>query len=277
MINFPPAFEFSQTNLKDFAACARRFQLRYVLNQPWPAPVAMPLMAQERAAQRGTDFHRAAQRHYLNVPPGALDDTLAGWIESLKTDPPSNLPPERRPEVSVSATLFDRKFVATFDLLAYGSADDPVVIVDWKTESHRPARKVLDSRWQTIVYPVMLIQTAPRLLGFAVRPEQIRMMYWFTVDPGNAEVFDYDSARYKRDQSAIQRQVTAIDDLARSGERVWPLTDDLNQCRVCNYRSLCARPVGAANMDELQQIESGTETVEAAAIPTVQPRDEFVL
>jgi len=30
------SFSFAQSSLQDYLDCPRRFQLRYVLNQPWP-------------------------------------------------------------------------------------------------------------------------------------------------------------------------------------------------------------------------------------------------
>ena len=46
----PQNFQFSQASLSDYMDCARRFQLRYLLEQDWPAVESEPLLERERFA-----------------------------------------------------------------------------------------------------------------------------------------------------------------------------------------------------------------------------------
>jgi hypothetical protein len=58
IVKLPPAFQFSQTSLQDFSDCQRRFQLRYLQEQDWPAPVAEPMAEMERADTLGRNGTR---------------------------------------------------------------------------------------------------------------------------------------------------------------------------------------------------------------------------
>ena len=46
-MTLPPTFQFSQNSLQDYVDCPRRFQLRYLLRQPWPAVESEPLSEYE--------------------------------------------------------------------------------------------------------------------------------------------------------------------------------------------------------------------------------------
>ena len=54
----PANFRFSQASLTDYLDCPRRFQLRYLLEQAWPAVESEPLLERERLAELGRRFHR---------------------------------------------------------------------------------------------------------------------------------------------------------------------------------------------------------------------------
>ena len=53
-----PEFEFSQGSLQDYVDCQRRFQLRYVERQAWPAVEAEPFLEREEHSEQGRRFHR---------------------------------------------------------------------------------------------------------------------------------------------------------------------------------------------------------------------------
>ena len=78
-------FAFTQGSLGDFAACARRFELRFIKRMRYPAlEVEEPLQFEERTRQ-GARFHKLVQQHLLGVPADLLtasladDDELARW------------------------------------------------------------------------------------------------------------------------------------------------------------------------------------------------------
>src|SRR5215510_4352363 len=167
MINLPPAFQFSHSSLQDYVDCQRRFQLRYLLECEWPAPVAEPLNDVEQADLLGKRFHKLIERHWLEIPVerDQLDPQLATWWDAFVSQPPDLPEGERLPEVETSAAVDGQRLVAKFALLAY-KPDGEAVIVDWKTSRRRPSRARLDRRLQTVIYPFLLVESSPRLLGY---------------------------------------------------------------------------------------------------------------
>lgn len=258
----------SQSSLQDFTDCARRFQLRYLMDQAWPAPVAEPLQDAERADLLGRQFHRVMERHWLGLPVerATLDAALLPWWDAFIAHPPADLPgTERRPELHTTAVIHGQRIVATFDLLAY-EPGGPAAIVDWKTSARRPNRTWLDRRLQTLIYPLLLVESAPGLLGCALPPEDVRFIYWFTNAPAEPEVFQYSTARYESDKRTLAALLDRL--LAMEGE-TWPLTPNVELCRLCQYRSLCDRGRQAGHPDEEFELP---EPVPEPAAP-----DDFVL
>jgi predicted RecB family nuclease len=260
---------YNQSSLQDFVDCPRRFQLRHILEQDWPAPPAEPLHDAERADRLGKQFHLLLERHWLGLPVqrDQIEPSLQPWWDAFVQNPPQNLPGTiRRPEVPTSAVIHRQRLVATFDLLAYepgGSA----VIVDWKTSRRKPPRAWLDRRMQTLVYPLLLAESSSRLLGHTLKPEQVRLLYWFASAPTEVEVFQYTTARYQDDQRTLAALLDRL--LAMDTDSVWSLTPNTALCRLCQYRSLCDRGREAGSLDE-EYVEPG------ALIETAAP-DEFVL
>jgi hypothetical protein len=73
----PVPFRFSQGSLQAYVDCPRRFQLRYLLMQPWPALITDSPLDFERYLQRAADLHRLAHQYYLGIPPEQLTESIA--------------------------------------------------------------------------------------------------------------------------------------------------------------------------------------------------------
>ncbi len=244
------------------------------MQQEWPAPPAEPLHDAERADILGKRFHLLVERYWLGLPidHNALEPALIPWWDAFMQSPPPTLPGTvRKPEIQTSAIVHGQRLVATFDLLAY-DPQGPVTIVDWKTARHRPTRSRVDRRLQTIIYPLLLVESAPRLLGFAVKPEQVRLVYWFASDPINVEVFQYSSVRYEQDKATL---AVLLDRLLATDAEIWPLTPDTKLCKLCQYRSLCARGGKAGSIDE-SELDTDDLGLSEEADQIVAP-DDFVL
>jgi CRISPR/Cas system-associated exonuclease Cas4 (RecB family) len=252
--------------LNDYADCARRFQLRYVLEQAWPAVESEPLIERERLADLGRRFHRLVQQrvHGLLVEPltrsASSDPDLArwwnnylkledgGWKFEVGGSTAGAVPSERRAEVALSIPFGAHRMVAKYDLLATG--DGRAVIVDWKTERKRADRAALQRRLQTRVYRYVLAKSDPSLA-----PESIALVYWFAEYPTEPEILAYDAAQFGADENHLREMINEIE---RRSEAVWPLTPDERKCRYCTYRSLCERGV-AAGVGELEETEIDLE------------------
>ena len=68
----PPFFQFTQSNLQDYLDCPRRFELRYILRQDWPALQTEPEMEQEQHMLRGHLFHQLVHQLLIGLPPFSL-------------------------------------------------------------------------------------------------------------------------------------------------------------------------------------------------------------
>jgi predicted RecB family nuclease len=250
-MTLPADFQFSQANLQDYVECRRRFQLRYLLQLDWPAPEAEPAEELEQHMRNGETFHRLVHQHRLGIPTWKLtpqeEGPLADWWRGYLASPPE-LPQRQYPELALNAPLGDYRMVAKMDLLGI----DPghrAVIVDWKTGQRRQPRSALAARLQTRVYRYALAQAGAHLNeGAPIPPEQIRMVYWFAVDPEHPETLLYDDEQMAADGRFLAG-LTA--DIARAAEADdFPKTEDVRRCRFCSYRSLCARGVEAGRLDE---------------------------
>lgn len=248
--DLPPYFQFSQNSLQDYVDCARRFQLRYIIGQRWPAAQSEPIEEHERLMAQGTEFHLLVQRHLKGIPAEQLaphDYPLAEWWEAYLRFPPPNLPAEIRvAEAQFSTPMGRYRLLAKFDLVAM-TPGERAVIVDWKTTRSRPPRSTLARRLQTRVYPFVLVEAAAGLFGGAVDPEQVTLIYWFASAPTDPESFRYSANEHAENRAYLNELIGEI--LARD-KAVWPLTDDEFHCRYCVYRSLCDRGVQAGWLEE---------------------------
>lgn len=249
---------FSQGKLQDYVDCPRRFQLRYLAQQPSPALIVDSPLELERLVQRGADFHRLVHQHLLGLDVARLeasiqDPQLAGWWRTYLEHPPAGLPQEVvRPEVVLAAPLpgeAGARLVARFDLLA-AEPGRRLVIVDWKTAGRLPDRSRLEERLQTRVYRYLAVEAGAAFNGGRrPEPEQVEMVYWFAAHGGHTERFAYDSAQHTAGGEYLAGVAAEI---AARQEPIWPLTPDRRQCRFCNYRSLCERGVKAGVLENLE-------------------------
>ncbi len=252
----PPTFTFSQSSLSDYQACARRFQLRYLERLAWPVPQSADAAEAERRLRLGQEFHRLVRRHQAGLPATALtplaaaDAELAVWWAAYLASPLAQPPGAvRRAEMTLSAPFAGYRLEAQYDLLA-GTPGGEWLIVDWKTERHRPAREWLARRLQTSVYRcVLALAGAAFDGGRPVPPERIAMVYWFAAFPLQPERYPYDAGQLERDRNDLAQLIAAI---ASGPDGEWPQAVDERACRFCAYRSLCARQVAPATVAELE-------------------------
>ena len=161
----PTTFQFSQNSLQDYVECQRRFQLRYLLHQTWPAVASEPVHDHERLVEMGRRFHRLAEQHNLGVPDTELrksidSDELRKWWRNYMDTPPPNLPSgERYPELVLSTPILSYRLVARYDLLAIDPGRS-VLVVDWKTNQKRPDPTAMAQRLQTRVYCYVAVEAA---------------------------------------------------------------------------------------------------------------------
>ena len=245
----PDGFQFSQNSLQDFVDCERRFQLRYIKRQAWPAVSSEPADELEQSVDLGRRFHKLAEQHNLGLPDSALvksidSDVLRMWWRNYLEIPPPSLPSGRRyPELTLSTPIHAFRLVAKYDLLEIDSAGNALVL-DWKTSRRRPDSVALAQRLQTRIYCFVAVEAGASLTkGIGISPSQLSMVYWFSEFPAEVEIFPYSEAEHQRNEVELDDLVARIAAQAERLPGAWPLTEEPRRCRFCNYRSLCNRGV----------------------------------
>lgn len=252
----PAPFRFSQASLQAYVDCPRRFQLRYVLMQPWPALITDSPNDFERYRQRAADLHRLAHQYSLGIAPERLteaidDEGLGHWWQVFLDHPPPDLPRAlRSAEVVLTAALAGHRLLAKVDLLAAEPAQR-LVVVDWKATRTRPPRETLARRLQTRVYRTLAVKAGAAFFGGQPpASEQVEMCYWFATEGGRVERFAYDAEQHAADLAYLS---SLIEEIGARQAAIWPLTPDVRRCRFCNYRSLCERGVKPGFFQDLDE------------------------
>ena len=297
MTAIPPIFTFSQSSLQAFEDCPRRFWLAYIEQLPWPAVEASPVQEHEALMRQGEHFHRLVQRTEIGIDPhevgAALAPPLSTWFAAYRAHRPADLPTqfveiervlsigvrgetaeqedkETRRQDNAARQSLNRsipqspisnlqsfRLAAKYDLIA-AEPGGRAVIVDWKTAKRRSDPATLRQRWQTIVYPYVLVEASAGLPWGPVRPEQVEMRYWFTAAPAQPVVFRYDAAQHDANHRRLMRLLTEI--LAGEGEADFAKVADTPTnrrrfCAFCIYRSRCNRGDAAGDLEELDDAE----------------------
>lgn len=252
-MNLPKDFIFSQSSLQDYVDCPRRFQLRYLQHQRWPAAEVDEQLEFEQRMKQGERFHHMVHQHLVGVPAEVLlqrlqDEELKRWFEDyLKLDLLKIA--QRYPEMSLSIPLGEFFLMAKFDLLLV-SPEHRALIVDWKTSPQAPRRSILEQRLQTIVYRYVLAKGGEDFNeGQAFDPEQIIMLYHY-LETGQSQRFVYDAEQLAHAEDYLLRLIHEI-----QSRPDFPLTPQESACRFCVYRSLCNRGTQAGSLDEMEEVE----------------------
>lgn len=239
----PEGFQFSQSSLQDYVECARRFQLRYLDRLAWPAVEAEPILEHEVHMAQGERFHHLVHQHLSGISverlqANAAEEPLSRWWSNYLKGGLNGLPEQRFPEITLSAEIAGYRLIAKYDVLAI-EPGKRAVIVDWKTALRRPSRERLARRLQTIVYRYVLARAGRHINGGEeLKPEQIRMIYWFADFPTKPEMFDYDGQLFQADEHLL---TSLIKEIEVRDEPIWMLTPEVDRCHFCRYRSLCER------------------------------------
>ena len=256
-MTIPPDFQFSQSSLQDYADCPRRFELRYILKQNWPAVRSEPVLEMETWMEQGRLFHQLVHQYLLGIPEDLLTplisqpEGLQWWQQFLHLNPLDGLPNQvRLPEYRLTTPFHGFRLVAQYDLICL-TPGERAVIVDWKTSRHR-AKRGWRERLQTRVYLFLLVEAGMRLNGNQpFQPDQLEMLYWFPAFPYEPEKIPYSTAKYEADREFLGSLVTQI---RETPTNTFAKTNDEKQCLYCPYRSLCERGEKAGNFNaEIEQ------------------------
>lgn len=245
-------FRFSAQSLQDYVECQRRFLLRYIQKLDWPAEQSSPYLVFEQYRHKGELFHRCVDQYFHNIDSALIeqqihDDDLHTWwqhfMEFIREQPFLHTVSE----ILFQSSLGDHLLIAKFDVLAI-TADHKVIIFDWKTTAgdHKPARRILAEKMQTLIYPYILCQA-----GLSVNekqlasPANVTLEYWFPQYPHEPELFKYSSVQMQQDETQLRGLMEEIESKTIAA---FPKTEDEKRCRFCVYRSYCGRGDVAGNI-----------------------------
>lgn len=239
---------FSQSSLHDYDVCARRFELKYIEKLAWPALVAEPAGRFEALMKRGADFHQMIHQHHLGVPAENITARIASpevgaWWRAYLDSPYARdgaMVGQRHPEVMLHANRYGGRLIAKYDLLIFTERE--ALIVDWKTGQHTPSADELRGRWQSKLYPYLLVEAGAALAGRRIEPDAVRMVYWFANAPQDAITLPYDAAQHAAIGDELAELVPRI-----NAQTAFDMTTDTRHCRLCVYRSLCDRGISAGD------------------------------
>ena len=259
-----PDFTFSANSLQDYQDCPRRFELKYLLHQSWPALESEPVLEFEHRIQLGSQFHQLVFRYLNQVPQELLLDSiedadLSDWFRNFLAFYQNLDLVQAYPEFPVRIPLNNSQVLAVFDLIAL-LKEGTLEIFDWKTARHIPRKETLANRIQTILYPYAALEAAGAFLpGKEISPEKIRMTYLYTAHTKeNVVSFDYSQKQHEENRKFLENLIAEIQS-KESG--TFELTGDERKCKYCVYRSLCERGEIAGNLNDLEDEEDLAQVI----------------
>ena len=251
-------FVFSANSLQDYVDCPRRFELKYILNQSWPAIISQPVQKLEEKMAQGSEFHRLARQNLEGLPLENLSGTVRSpqvcdWLERFS----GFISPFRKNPYFVEYASFTMiegfRVVAVFDFIVRLD-DGQFIIADWKKTESQPRRDFYQVRIQTLLYPLVAYDTVMTIFGIEeeISSSDISLLYWFPAFPERSIEFPYSANQLEKDRSNFSN---LIGEIAGKDIGDFSKTDDHRRCDFCQYRSLCDRGVQAASMEESLELD----------------------
>jgi hypothetical protein len=251
----PNNFMFSQKVLQTYVDCPRRFELQFLLRQPWPAVVTQPIVEMENHLEMGRDFHKMVQQYVSGVPNTDIasqirNPRLLEWWQAFLAHGPGIDPLSCTAESKVSTKLNRFPLIAQYDLIQIGG-QNTIEIMDWKTTAIPLTRAWLQKRLQTKVYLFVMGKVRGQY-GNEGQLDQISLRYWFPQHPSNESIFSFSADQF---QTVEVELGSLIAEIANHGE-IYALTEDEKLCQFCQYRSLCDRGGKAGDFHMLADVDT---------------------
>lgn len=254
------SFQLNQSNLQDFLECPRRFELKVLKDASWPASLSDPPSRFEQLTNLGDNFHKLSNQFFIGIDPQVIEDSIHDpalaelWSNFL---PYANSLAEHQhfTEQILRTTLAGYVLVAKYDYIAL-LPDGNYLIVDWKTSSNKPSRSQLASRVQSYLYPFIFYEASSDLFQQSQpHPDNLVFQYWYPLAADPAETFPYSALHHQETKVKLSGIIAEIEtNLQTAGH--FPLTDDINFCQYCNYRSFCERGFSARPLSPIADYES---------------------
>lgn len=226
---------FSQSALSIFKSCKRRFKYRYLDGLYWPAEWGMNEDIKKDLNQ-GRQFHLLAERYYSKTMGETVlssQPLLQAWLNRLKKFSQAENVVSAEQELRYQND--NLKLLAKYDLLKYSKSLKKFIIFDWKTDKKSLYEKDNENSMQSRFYLYLLLEAGYDY--FAAEYELVNMpelVYWNPRYPNQEIRINYTKSQFEKDKDYFQKLINEI-----LKEEKFPLTDNLNKCKFCEYRPIC--------------------------------------
>jgi len=254
-------FIFSANNLQDYLDCTRRFELKHLLKQNWPAISSQPVLEMEKRILQGNQFHLLAHQFLSGIESSILKNTIEDpelglWFDRFQKYIDQYLDFHYFSELTVIMPFAGYRLMAVFDFISLNNANK-IGIVDWKTTNRQPKKEIFLQHVQSLLYPFLAFETSTKIFPQTplLNHEDISMEYWFPGFPENAISWAHSSVIHANNREFLSNLISEISQ-KESGD--FERTSNDKRCAFCQYRSLCERGIQAGPSDENEnEIESG--------------------
>jgi PD-(D/E)XK nuclease superfamily len=234
----PLSLQLSQAHLQTLSICPRKFQYS-VLEQ-----LGLPKLEIESEQQQlGIQFHQLMQQRELGLNIQVLledNPQLGLWFEQFQQSPPPMVSGLHQSEHQRILPWLGVTLIAVYDLLIQGSEE--AQIIDWKTTCRPPHARLLESHWQTRLYPFILVETS----GY--RPEQVSMTYWFAgaSETGHTIHFPYSTALHQQTRADLEGLLAPLQSWIQGAPQVQlpQVSESAGHCVSQTQRCAFVRPCG---------------------------------
>ena len=241
----PERFIFNAHSIQDFLRCPRRFELKYILNQSWPAPISEPVLEYENRMRLGTDFHHIVHQYLSGIDAEklkqlSLSQELNYWFVNFQKFFTSHKFNHYSSEISITLPFQENIIKAVIDFVGVNE-EDQLIIAEWKTSEFLPKKEIISNTVQSILYPYMIYECRKNIFpDINIDHEDIEMIYWF---PNYPEILI--DLKYSQEKHDLNHRYLAdiINRIQNTRSDAFNKTENLKICSYCEFRSLCERGI----------------------------------
>lgn len=238
-------FIFSAHSIQDFLKCPRRFELKYILNQAWPAPISEPVLEFENKMKLGTDFHHLVHQYLSGIDAEklkqlSLSQELNYWFVNFLKFFTNHKFNYFFSEISITLPFQESIIKAVIDFVGVNEKGQ-LIIAEWKTSEFLPKREMISNTVQSILYPFMIYVCRNNIFpDINIDHEDIKMVYWFPNHPEKLIALNYSREKHDLNRRYLADVINRIQN-TQSGS--FNKTENLKSCSYCEFRSLCERGI----------------------------------
>jgi hypothetical protein len=257
-------FIFSSNNLQDYLDCPRRFELKYLLKQNWPAVTSQPVLEMENRITLGNRFHLLAHQFLSGIAGDFLKNTiddpeLGFWFDNFQEYIKHFLKFQYFSEFSVIMPFVGFRLMAVFDFISLKDTNK-IRIGDWKTTSRLPKKEFYLQTVQSTLYPFLAYESRINIFPqtSTLEYQDLSMEYWFPGFPENTITWEHSASIHANSRELLSSLISEISQKESGDFEKTPL---INAALSVNT-ALYARGIQAgSSKDDEKEVEAiGNQT-----------------